>query len=87
MSAFAVFLISFALLFLLGMPIASAMITSSFLYALMSNISLSIMGTRMFTGLNNFALIAIPLFILTAEVMDRTSVLFLNSSAKRLEVV
>ena len=74
MSPFAVFLISFALLFLLGMPIAYAMISSSFLYALMSNISLSIMGTRMFTGLNNFALIAIPLFILTAEVMDRTSV-------------
>ena len=50
------------------------MITSSFLYALTAGINLTIMGTRMFTGLNNFALIAIPLFILTAEVMNRTSV-------------
>lgn len=74
MSPFALFIVSFVLLFLLGMPIAAAMITSSFLYAMGSGISLSVMGTRMFTGLNNFALIAIPLFILTAEVMNRTSV-------------
>ena len=74
MTPITVFLISFVLLFLLGMPIAGAMITSSFLYALGSGIKLSIMGTRMFTSLNNFALIAIPLFILTAEVMNKTSV-------------
>lgn len=74
MTPITVFLISFVLLFLLGMPIAGAMITSSFVYALQSGIKLSIMGTRMFTSLNNFALIAIPLFILTAEVMNRTSV-------------
>lgn len=74
MSPLSLFLISFVLLFLLGMPIAVSMITSSFLYALTAGINLTIMGTRMFTGLNNFALIAIPLFILTAEVMNRTSV-------------
>lgn len=74
MTPITIFLISFVLLFLLGMPIAGAMITSSFLYALGSGIKLSIMGTRMFTSLNNFALIAIPLFILTAEVMNKTSV-------------
>lgn len=74
MSPFVLFLISFVILFLLGMPIAASMITSSFLYALTAGINLTIMGTRMFTGLNNFALIAIPLFILTAEVMNRTSV-------------
>ncbi len=74
MTPITIFLISFVLLFLLGMPIAGAMITSSFLYALQSGIKLSIMGTRMFTSLNNFALIAIPLFILTAEVMNKTSV-------------
>ncbi len=74
MSPLMIFLVSFVILFLLGMPIAGAMITSSFLYALNAGIGLSMMGTRMFTGLNNFALIAIPLFILTAEVMNRTSV-------------
>lgn len=74
MSNLALFLISFILFFVLGMPIASAMIVSSFLYALSSGMGLAIMGTKMFTGLNNFALVAIPLFILTAEVMNRTSV-------------
>ena len=74
MSPLTIFLISFVLFFLLGMPIAGAMISSSFLYAMQAGVKLSIMGTRMFTGLNNFALIAIPLFILTAEVMNRTSV-------------
>ena len=34
MTPITVFLISFVLLFLLGMPIAGAMITSSFVYAL-----------------------------------------------------
>ena len=74
MSSMALFLISFIMFFILGMPIASAMIISSFLYALNSGMGLAIMGTKMFTGLNNFALVAIPLFILTAEVMNRTSV-------------
>lgn len=74
MTPFVIFLITFILFFLFGMPIAAAMITSSFLYAFGAGISLSMMGTRMFTGLNNFSLIAIPLFILTAEVMNRTSV-------------
>ena len=52
MSSIALFLVSFIAFFVLGMPIAAAMII----------------------GLNNFALVAIPLFILTAEVMNRTSV-------------
>ncbi len=70
----AIFLISFAVLFLLGMPIAVAMLSSSLLYCVMNNINLAMMGTQLFTGLNNFALIAIPMFILCAEVMNRTSV-------------
>jgi tripartite ATP-independent transporter DctM subunit len=71
---FPVFLISFAVFFLFGMPIAAAMISSSFLYCLMMGVDLAFMGTQMFTGLNTFVLIAIPMFILTAEVMNRTSV-------------
>ncbi|MGN0405677.1 MAG: TRAP transporter large permease [Bariatricus sp.] len=74
MSGLALFLISFVVFFILGMPIAAAMIVSSFLYALNTGMGLAVMGTKMFTGLNNFALVAIPLFILTAEVMNRTSV-------------
>ena len=70
----AVFLGSFTLFFLLGMPIAAAMISSSFIYILMKGMDLAFMGMQMFSGLDNFVLIAIPMFILTAEVMNRTSV-------------
>ena len=69
-----VFFITFAVFFLFGMPIAGAMISSAFLYALLKGLDIAMMGTQMFTGLNTFVLIAIPLFILTAEVMNRTSV-------------
>lgn len=69
-----IFLISFAVFFLFGMPIAASMISSAFLYCFIEGVDLMFMGTQMFTGLNSFVLIAIPLFILTAEVMNRTSV-------------
>lgn len=68
------FLVAFAILFLLGMPIAIAMLSSSLLYFLVTGTNLAMVGTQLFTGLNNFALIAIPMFILCAEVMNRTSV-------------
>jgi tripartite ATP-independent transporter DctM subunit len=72
--AFPVFLITFSVFFLFGMPIALSMISSAFLYCLLMNVDLAFMGTQMFTGLNTFVLIAIPMFILTAEVMNSASV-------------
>ena len=54
MSSIALFLVSFIAFFVLGMPIAAAMIISSFMYALNSGMGLAIMGTKMFTGLNKF---------------------------------
>ena len=56
------------------MPISVAMITSSFIYTMMRGMDLGFMAMQMFSGLDNFALISIPMFILTAEVMNRTSV-------------
>ena len=72
--ALTIFLVAFALLFLLGMPIAVSMIASSLLYFVINHVNLAMMGTQLFTGLDNFVLIAIPMFILCAEVMNRTSV-------------
>ncbi len=69
-----VFLASFVVLFLLGMPISVAMISSSIIYITMKGMDLGFMAMQMFSGLDNFVLIAIPMFILTAEVMNRTSV-------------
>ena len=70
----AVFLLSFSLLFMFGMPISVAMISSSLLYISMRGMDLGFMAMQMFSGLDNFVLIAIPMFILTAEVMNKTSV-------------
>ena len=44
MSSIALFLVSFIAFFVLGMPIAAAMIISSFMYALNSGMGLAIMG-------------------------------------------
>ena len=70
----ALFLISFSVFFLFGMPISVAMIASSFVYIGMRGMDLGFMAMQMFSGLDNFVLIAIPMFILTAEVMNKTSV-------------
>ena len=68
------FVILFFVLFFLGMPIAFAMITSAWAYALLEGIDLGFLSLQMFTSLDFFVLLAIPLFILTSEVMNRSSV-------------
>ena len=72
--ALTIFLGLFVLLFILGMPIAFAMIFSATAYALMTGIDLGFMAIQMFTGLDSFVLLAIPLFILASEVMNHSSV-------------
>jgi len=69
-----IFLVSFTILFLLGMPISVAMISSSIIYITIRGMDLGFMAMQMFSGLDNFVLIAIPMFIMTAEVMNRASV-------------
>lgn len=64
----------FTVLFLMGMPIAFAMIAVAWVYILVSGFDLSFMALQMFAGLDFFVLLAIPLFILASEVMSRTSV-------------
>ncbi len=70
----AAFIALFFVLFFLGMPIAFAMIVAAWAYALMAEIDLGFLTLQMFSGLDFFVLLAIPLFILTSEVMNRSSV-------------
>ena len=69
-----IFFAVFLLTMLLGMPIAFAMIISTVAYALIAQIELGFLTLQMFAGLDSFLLLAIPLFILTSEVMDRSGV-------------
>lgn len=71
---FGIFMLVFFVLILIGMPIAYSMITLSFFYVMFTGIGAEMMAVNMFTGMTNFVLLAIPLFILTAEVMDRTKI-------------
>jgi tripartite ATP-independent transporter DctM subunit len=72
--SFALFLLLFVCLMVLGLPIALAMIASSVLYALMNGIDLGFLAIQMYASLNNFILLAIPFFLLASEIMDRTSI-------------
>ncbi len=55
---------------LVGMPIFAALGLTAFLVlGLSSSVPLSIVAQRMFAGIDNFTLLAIPLFILAAEIM------------------
>jgi TRAP-type mannitol/chloroaromatic compound transport system permease large subunit len=67
------FLIATALLIfliLVGMPIAFSIGGTTLLYILMTNpINVAAIPLRMFSGVNSFTLMALPLFMLAAEIM------------------
>lgn len=71
---FAVFILVFAGLFAIGMPIAFSMIISSVVYALIGGIDMSFFNLEGFKALYSFTLTAIPMFMLTAEVMNSSTV-------------
>jgi len=69
--AVAVWLIAFAAVFAMGYPIALGMLISSVLYFLLSEISLAtVMDMMVIKFENQFVLLAVPLFIFTAKVMN-----------------
>ena len=67
----AVFLILFAALIVLNMPLSVAMILATLAYIFSNGMDLSFIAMRMYTSLANFILLAIPFFLLTSEVMTR----------------
>jgi C4-dicarboxylate transporter DctM subunit len=61
-----------AIIFLIiGLPIAFTVGLSSVIYILLTGITPQIIIQRLFTGINNTALMAIPFFILAGELMNR----------------
>jgi len=76
MSVFVIVLLIFFALLLLGMPVAFVMGFSAILYCVFKGDfpSLYIVSHRLFGGIDNFVIMAIPLFILTGEIMNRCNV-------------
>lgn len=66
-------LISFAILLFLGMPVVFVMAFSSMVYCLVADkiIFLMVVVEKMFRGMDSFVLLAIPMFIMCGEVMNR----------------
>ena len=65
--------ILFVALIAMAVPVWAAIGSSAILMLLMSgDLPLSLVGERLFTGIDAFALTAIPLFILTGDVLVRT---------------
>lgn len=70
-----ILILSFAVFLVVGVPIAYALGLSSLLYFLIEQPSLAVViPQRVFSGMNNYALIALPLFILMGQVMNSSGI-------------
>lgn len=60
----------------IGMPVAFAIIAALFYFMAVGELPyrLAIVATEMFSGINSFALLAIPLFILAGELMNESGI-------------
>ena len=70
----AVLILSFVILLVVGVPIAFSLLVSAGLTLIVSmpgDIAMATLAQRMATGLDSFALLAIPFFILAGELMNR----------------
>jgi C4-dicarboxylate transporter DctM subunit len=62
----------FFIMLLLGVPIAFAMgLGSALALVITSDVSILLVGQRLFSGVNSFSLMAIPFFMLAGEFMDK----------------
>lgn len=67
----AVLLISFIMLLFLGAPVAAAMLLSGFLCLFADGMPIATVAEMLLTGVNSYALLAVPFFIFAAVVMNR----------------
>jgi tripartite ATP-independent transporter DctM subunit len=71
LSPFTLCIISITVLAALGLPIGHAMIVSSILYLLLAGLDLGTAAEQLLNGLfNSYVLLAVPLFILAADLMN-----------------
>ena len=81
--AFYLPVILFVMMIALAVPVWAAIGTSAITMLVMSgDLPLSLVGEKLFTGIDAFALTAVPLFILTGDVLVRTGL-----SKKFLDII
>jgi len=72
--AMTIMVISFYIMLFLGFPVSFTMIFNSILYFVLTGRPLRMLPRTMFSGMNGIVLLAIPLFILAGNIMNRTGV-------------
>jgi len=70
-----IYLLMFLVLIAVSVPIAFALGLSSIVVFIVTDQPLALLSQRLWTGLNTFTLVAIPLFILTGELMSSSGIL------------
>ena len=69
--ALVVFLICFVLIFIIRIPIALGMIVTSIFYMLVKGLDMGLVANQVLTNLfSKYILMAVPLFIFTAKIMN-----------------
>ena len=69
-----ILLVTFAVLLLIGLPIALAMMGASLLIIGIEGIPMSVVAQRVVTGVQSFPLLAIPLFTLAGSLMNDSGI-------------
>ncbi|HBK68689.1 MAG TPA: ABC transporter permease, partial [Firmicutes bacterium] len=70
-----IYVLILAGLLIFGMPIAISLLAVGILYLLLTGqIDLIIAAQRVVTGLDSFALLAIPFFMMAGNLMNRTGI-------------
>jgi tripartite ATP-independent transporter DctM subunit len=65
---------SFAVFILIGVPVAFSLGAAATVYLILKGVSLGLIATRLFTGLDSFTFMAIPFFILAGELMNSSGI-------------
>ena len=71
---FLAFIVTWMVLIFVGIPIAVSMILVSVGYFLYTGIGIGFAAQRIVDGLNSFPIIAVPLFILAANIFNSSSI-------------
>ncbi len=70
-----VLILIFVLLLVIGLPIAFVLGgTSLFYFFFLSKVPMEMIGQKLYAGIDNFVLLAIPFFILAGELMNRSKI-------------
>jgi tripartite ATP-independent transporter DctM subunit len=65
---------AFVVFLLIGVPVAFSLGAAGMVYFAIKGVSLGLIATRLFTGLDSFAFMAIPFFVLAGELMNSAGI-------------